>query len=110
MAANVFKRPENEPTNGDTPREDDLVGSSPDAERSGVEATATVWPLALWSADEAVVQIGENIAVCTSCHSLMISPSSEWEWGSECGTCNDSRREFERAGFEPLFPPRDGVG
>lgn len=97
MAADMFKRPENGPTNGDTPRKEDLVGSSKDAESSGVEATATVWPLNHWCAtrDGAVVQIGKDIAVCASCRSLMISPSSDWEWGLRCGTCNDLESNSE---------------
>lgn len=111
MAANLFNRPENGPTDGDTPPKEGLVGSRQDAERGGIEATAEVWPVYLWSADGAVVQIGEEIAVCARCNSLMISPSSEWEWGSQCGTCSDLRRESESAGFgEPRFRPCRGLG
>lgn len=97
MAADMFKRPRNEPINGDTPSRDDFLGSTKDVESRVVKATATVWPLnhRCATGDGAVVQIGEDIAVCASCRSLMISPSSDWEWGLRCGTCNDSESNSE---------------
>lgn len=61
------------------------------AERSGVNPTTTVWPVAGWEAvHDEIIQIAHNAACCRACGSLMIAPHGAWKPSFRCAICHDA--------------------